>query len=122
MLRRMFLTGLAAVLLVPAVRADPGARQNLRQALADFAKSVKAVVEKEGQTSVRIGVFSPLGLDDSNAGAGVSALLAEHLAGFADPKATLEVQGVYGFVPNPETPGGKVVKIKAKIFDTQTLE
>lgn len=116
------LGALGMVLFLPAPAAVAAERLNQRAAVTELAKSVKAVVEKEGQQAVRVGVFSPVGLDDSNAGAGISALMAEILGPFVNPKARLEIQGVYGLVNNPEAPGVKVVKINAKVFDAETLE
>ena len=71
---RRLLAGVVAgglLLISPATAQE--ARQNLRAATAELAKSAKAVVEKEDQQAVRIGRFVPTGLDDSNAGDGIGA-------------------------------------------------
>src|SRR5262249_17460069 len=119
-MRRLLAGVVAGGLLLISPAAAQEARQNLRVATAELAKSAKAVVEKEDQPAVRIGRFVPTGLDDSNAGDGIGALLAEALGKFVNPNAVLEISGAYGFVE--KVAGVKVVKIKAKIVNTKSLE
>ena len=52
----------------PAAAQEP--RQDLRAAVGELSKSIKAVAEKAEARSVRIGRFTPGGLDDANAGDG----------------------------------------------------
>src|SRR5262249_29179941 len=112
---------LGLMVSAPTAHGGPETRQDLRAAIAELARSIKVVAEKEGQTAVRVGRFTPLGLDDANSGDGISALVAEALGRLVNPTATLEVQGVYGFVEEGGT-GIKSIKIKVKLFDTKTLE
>lgn len=113
---------LALVLLTSTGRTAPERRQDLPAALDDLARGVKAVVEKAEQKSVRIGRFAPSGLDEANAGDGISAGLAHALGNFVDPRSSLEVAGVYGFINDEKVAGARVIKIRAKIVNTQTLE
>ena len=122
-LGRLLLAGVCALLVGPAVaHANPDGRQNLRDAVADLAKRIKAVVEKENQRSVRVGHFSPggKGLDDSNSGAGISGQLAQALGSFVNKDSLLEVKGDYLYLPDKQGGDSKimVVKIGAQIINT----
>lgn len=115
------LAGLVALLLPAAGRAQ-GDRQSLREAITELANNIKKVADKESQMNVRVGRFTPSGLDDANSGDGISAALAQVLGPFASPGAILEVSGVYGFVSGPAGDGIKVIKLRAKMVNTQTLD
>src|SRR6266404_1531141 len=107
--------GTLALLLLPAAAlAAPEGKQSLKEVVAEIATSVKAVVEKADQPSVRIGFFAGSGLDDSNAGAGISALLAQELGDLANPKSVIEVQGNYFFIPDKGNPEIKVIELKVR--------
>ena len=81
-----------------------------------MAASVRKVAAKLKQPSVRIGFFSPFGINDSHAGAAFMAELAATLEGFVDPKANLELVGRYSFDEDPTKPGLKVIVVTAMLI------
>jgi hypothetical protein len=115
------IVGLGLLLAAPVARASEEKRQDLRAAVADLAKSIKDVAKVESQPAVRIGRFtsSGEGLDSSNAGDGISTLLAEALGDFVNPKAVLEVKGDYFFNNDTAVAAVKVIVIAVRVVNTE---
>jgi hypothetical protein len=99
----------------PAARAAEPGKEGLQEVVAKLADGVRKVAAKLEQPAVRIGFFSPFGIDDSNAGAAFMAELAAALKDFVNPGAALELQGSYGFVENPEKSGLKAIVVRTKL-------
>ncbi|MBY0458518.1 MAG: hypothetical protein K2V38_14355 [Gemmataceae bacterium] len=114
---------LAAAALVGAVapgRAQEPGKQGLREVTLALGESVRKTAAKLEQSSVRIGFFTPFGIDHGNAGGAFMAELALALQGFVNKDAVLELYGSYGFVENPEGSGVKVIVVEAKLKRTTT--
>jgi hypothetical protein len=116
--RRSLSLFVAAVCLLgaPLLLAQESGRQGLPEVVGQLAESVRKVAAKLDQSAVRIGHFSPFGIDESNAGGAFMAELDAALKDFVKPDAALELQGTYGFIESPGKPGLKVIVVRAKLI------
>ena len=95
----LFLRTATALAVVLSLTAPASAqRQDLRNACAELAKSIKDAAEADNQATVQIGTFIPLEPRDEDVGAAIGAHLAEALGTFAQSKAAYVVNGKYAFV------------------------
>jgi hypothetical protein len=120
---RRFVVVLATVVFlagIPTAHAQEPKKEGLREVVGQLAESVRKVAGKLDQPAVRIGFFSPFGLDDSHAGGAFMAELATTLKDFVNPAAALELRGEYGFIENPESTGLKVIVVRAKLIRIST--
>lgn len=116
-MRLVLAGGLAVGLAGPA---RPSEREGLKELAAALAKSTRAVAEKNKQSAVRVGFFTPSGLDHANAGGAFMAELAAALGAFVNPNAAFELKGEFLLVPDPLHPALKVIRVKARLTDTTT--
>ncbi len=92
-------------------------REGLRELAVELATSTRAVAKKLEQPAVRIGFFTPFGIDDGNAGGALMAALAQALGDFVKADAALELQGSYGFVADGSGGTGvKTIVVRAKLI------
>jgi hypothetical protein len=116
---RRFSIALVAVVWLTGIfpaRGQETRKEGLREVVGRLAESVRKVADKLEQSAVRIGFFSPFGLDDSHAGGAFMAELATTMKDFVNPAAALELRGEYGFVENPDKSGLKVIVVRAKLI------
>lgn len=104
----------------PAAGAEEPGREGLREVAGRIADGVRNVAGKLEQPAVRIGYFSPFGIDDSHAGGAFMAELVAALTGFVNADAALELQGSYGFIDDPAKPGLKAIVVRAKLVRLNT--
>jgi hypothetical protein len=120
---RRFVVVLAAVVWLTGVLPAPAQetkKEGLREVVGQLAESVRKVAGKLEQPAVRVGFFTPFGLDDSHAGGAFMAELANALKDFVNPASVLELRGEYGFIENPEKSGLKVIVVRAKLIRVGT--
>ncbi len=96
-------------------------REGLNELAVELATSTRAVAKKLEQPAVRIGFFTPFGIDDGNAGGALMAALALALGNFVKADAALELQGSYGFVADSSVGTGvKTIVVRAKLIRVGT--
>lgn len=84
-------------------------KQDLAAAAHELADGIRKVAQKAEQNTVRIGLFTPSGIDDGNSGSAITAALVRELGGFVNPHAVLEVKGSYGFISGKQQPVERVI-------------
>jgi len=113
----------------PAMAAedkDP-AQGSLKAEFNKLATKLIELMEKEKQTNLKIGIFSPTSLSETiNSGQGIEQALVSSLESMRkdviSDKAALEVKGDYAFALVDRNSTFKVVKITARIIDTATSD
>ncbi|HKI30777.1 MAG TPA: hypothetical protein VKA46_02715 [Gemmataceae bacterium] len=113
---------LAVALCGPARAAEGDKKEGLRELAGALAQSARKVAEKNKQTRIRVGYFTPSGIDQGNAGGAFMAELALALGTFANPAAPFELKGEFFFVADPNNAELKVIKVKARLTDIGTAE
>src|SRR5690349_18223534 len=93
--RMMAASVLGVALVVPAPAAAGERKEGLRDLAAELAASTRRVAEKNKQAGVRIGYFTPKGIDNGNAGGAFMSEVALALGTFANPASPLELAGEY---------------------------
>jgi hypothetical protein len=120
--------GRRALALLPALflaSGPAGATENLREELAEVAKQVKALMEKERQEGISVGAFSgPSHLPMS--GALIQKTLAEELTRLGvtvskDAK-NYEVKGDFRDAPDPRVGNLVGVKLSVRVYDASGEE
>src|SRR5262249_38675510 len=102
------------------VRGEEARKEGLREVAAKPAEAGRKAAGKLEQPAVRVGFFTPFGIDDSHAGGAFMAELAAALKDFVIPTAAVELQGSYGFIENPEKSGLKAIVVRAKLIRLST--
>ncbi|QVL33875.1 hypothetical protein KIH39_08205 [Telmatocola sphagniphila] len=117
----MFLLALG---IIPFSSARAEEIKTLQVIAAELAIDVKAVLNKENQQSVRIGLFSPRGaaLGDANAGLAICAALEKELGNTANPEATFEISGYFLFIEAPKDTRIKLISVKPELTNTKSGE
>ncbi|QVL34011.1 hypothetical protein KIH39_08925 [Telmatocola sphagniphila] len=119
---RLMILLLVGLLHAASVRAEE--IKTLQAIAAELATDVKAVLNKENQQAVRIGLFSPRGsaLGDANAGLSICSALEKELGTLANPQAIYEISGSFLAVENPRDPKLTQISVKPELTNTKTGE
>jgi hypothetical protein len=103
--------------------SSSSASDELRDTMKQLAKRVLASAKS---SPVRVGVFSPVGQDNTNSGPGFEAVLTDELnairKGAVRTDARIEVKGEYAFAKSRKQSGLKVIKVTAKVVDLDFAE
>lgn len=120
---------LTAMLVIGLTAQPAQATQELRDKMRELAQRILATTRNQ---PVAIGTFTgSVDLRDTNSGPGLEGVLTEELnliqkgVVATDPRlAKFEVKGDYAFAKtrDPKLANIKVVKVKARIIDTETAE
>ena len=113
---RMLWACVLALLPLGAARAGD---ESLKTVCEQLAKGVQDFTPKLKQKTIRLGLFTPFGIDQGSAGAAFDGELALALGKLIDRDSVIELSGTYGFVKDPKDPQLKVIKLTAKLTDTE---
>ncbi len=112
---KLFLMAMVFTLSPAFLQAQESKREGLKELAAELGGRVKKSI---GDRKVRIGYFTPTGIDHSNAGQGLAAELEIVLKECLTTESKgLEIKGDYYLVEDPNNKDLKVIKIEAVIKD-----
>jgi hypothetical protein len=102
---------LSSAMVVSAQENPPGGLRDLAAKLGDHVK--RAI----GDKPIRVGFFTPTGIDHSNSSGAFMEAVMLALGSSVNSEAKLELKGEYAFVTDDQEPAFKVIRIEASIKD-----
>lgn len=118
--RRSLIAFVATLISISAGLAPLSASEVMRKELVPVAKSICALLDEEGQTTVAVGDFTGPAQLDANFGPGIANDLSAELTILKvtlDKKASLSVKGRYALVEDKKNTQLRVVKLTIQILD-----
>ena len=118
-MRVLTFTGFLAVTL-SGMAAAQEKKEGIDELAAELAASVRPVAEKyRPGTGVKIGYFTPSGIDSANGGGAFEAALALALGTFVNTESPLELKGDFYYLEDEKKPALKIIKVNAELKDTK---